>query len=240
MTQLRSIVKFLLPSRFRRFLRRVHRVVVFRRAMKRFLALAEASKDPGNAILSDLIYGWGNESWSARDEYLAACIDHAMSSRGPILECGCGLSTILIGAIAKQRGQHHWALEHLPEWSTKVQSYLDRYRLDSVTLFSTPLKDYGEFVWYDAPLEFLPDSFALVICDGPPGGTKGGRYGLIPIMSERLATGCTILLDDVVRESERAIANRWQAETGATIEILGAKKPYIKLSVTDRRLQRPA
>jgi hypothetical protein len=80
----------------------------------------------------------------------------------------------------------------------------------------------------------------MVICDGPPGGTKGGRYGLIPIMSERLATGCTILLDDVVRESERAIANRWQAETGATSETLGAKKPYIKLSVTDRRLQRPA
>jgi hypothetical protein len=238
--QVRRIVKHLFPSRVRRRLRVLHREFVFRRAMKRFLESPEVARNPGSRVLSDLIYGWGNEGWSARDEYLVECIAHAMTARGPILECGSGLSTILVGAIAKQRGQRHWALEHLPAWAAKVQKYLDQYHLDSVTLYSTPLRDHGEFEWYDAPVDAMPGNFALVVCDGPPGGTKGGRYGLVPIMSDRLATGCTILLDDVVREQERAIARRWEAETGAAAETLGARKRYVRLTVTDRQLQRPA
>lgn len=76
---------------------------------------------------------------------------------------------------------------------------------------SSPLKDYGDFCWYDAPLESMPDSFSLVICDGPPGATKGGRYGLVPFMRDRLRSGCVILLDDAEREEERTIAARWQS-----------------------------
>lgn len=28
--------------------------------------------------------------------------------------------------------------------------------------------------------------FSLIICDGPPGGTKGGRSGLVPVMRSKL------------------------------------------------------
>jgi hypothetical protein len=75
------------------------------------------------------------------------------------------------------------------------------------------------------------DSFALVVCDGPPGSTKGGRFGLVPIMRERLEPGCVILLDDASREQELAIARRWEAEIGASFEILDCTKPYIKMTV---------
>jgi predicted O-methyltransferase YrrM len=199
--------------------------------MKRFLKDPDACKQPGNPVVIDLIYGWGNESWSAPDEYLTECIHHALTSRGPILECGSGLSTLLIGAIAKKRGQSHWALEHKPEWATKVKRYLNKFKLDSVVLCANSLKDYGNFCWYDAPLESMPDSFFLVVCDGPPADTKGGRYGLVPIMRERLKPGCIILLDDADREEELAIARRWQAEIGASLEILGSKNPYIEMTV---------
>jgi len=188
------------------------------------------SKHP---VLADLIYGWGNATWSALEEYLAACIHHAMASRGPILECGSGLSTILLGVIAKKRGQSHWAFEHKPEWATKVQIYLDKYKLDSVVLCLNPLKDYGNFCWYDPPLESIPDRFSLVICDGPPGSTKGGRYGVVPIMLERLEPGCVILLDDAHRTPEIEIAKRWATELDSTFEICGAKKPYIKMTVVN-------
>lgn len=240
MTLLRRIVKFLLPFRFRMFLRRVHRGIVFRRAMKRFLAAPHDTTRPGHPVLLDLVYGWGNESWSARDEYLAECIDRALASEGPILECGSGLSTILIGAVAKQRGQAHWALEHLPQWAAKVQRHLDRYHLDSVTLCSAPLKDYGNFFWYDAPLDSMPAMYSLVICDGPPGGTEGGRYGLVPVMGQRLTPGCIILLDDVVRIQEHTIARRWSAELGADLVTRGDRKPFIKLTVPDRHVQQLA
>lgn len=208
--------------------------------MKRFLKDPDACTHPGNPVVIDLIYGWGNEGWSGLDEYLVGCINHAMTLRGPILECGCGLSTILVGAIARKQGQSHWALEHTPEWSTKVKRYLNRYKLDSVMLHAKPLKDYGEFCWYDVPLESMPHSFSLVICDGPPGITKGGRYGLVPIMMERLEPGCVILLDDAGREQELTIASRWATELGASFEILGSIKPYIKMTLMGRQHKHPA
>jgi hypothetical protein len=73
-----------------------------------------------------------------------------------------------------------------------------------------PLEEKGEFAWYRVP-NGLPDWFALVICDGPPGTTEGGRYGLMPVMRERL-TGSIIVLDDTNRTKEQAILNRWCSE----------------------------
>lgn len=235
MTHLQSLAKSLLPDQLRDSLRAMHREFAFRRAMRRFLARPEAGARPDSRILRDLVYGWGNESWSAMPEYLADCIRHALTTPGPILECGSGLSTLLIGAIAKRRGQAHWALEHLPEWAAKVQGCLDRYDLGPVILHVDPLKDHGSFRWYDPPLASMPASFSLVICDGPPGGTKGGRYGLVPIMKDRLEPGCIILLDDAGREQEFAVAKQWETELGASLEPLGAGKPYIKLTIPGRR-----
>lgn len=187
---------------------------------------------PGDRVLLDLIRGWGNEDYAAPDEYLAACIRHALVARGPILECGSGLSTILIAVAAKRAGQDHWALEHTSIWATRVQEFLDRYELDSAVLAAAPLKDYGEFSWYAPPMERMPETFSLAVCDGPPTGTKGGRYGLAPVMKGRLAPGCVVLLDDAHREEERAIARRWQAELGATIRMVGSVRPYIEMTLS--------
>lgn len=233
MSRLLEISKLIVPSPARRILRAAHCEFIFRQSMKRFLAAPEACICPGSPVLMDLINGWGNQSWSAWGEYLAGCIGHALTSDGPILECGSGLSTILVGAIAKKRGMCHWVLEHAPEWAGKVRRYLKAYDLDSVILCVSPLKSYGDFDWYDAPLQLMPDAFSLVICDGPPGGTRGGRYGLVPVMKSRLGPGCVILLDDSAREQERAIAQRWRGELPADVESCASVKPYLKLTVAE-------
>jgi predicted O-methyltransferase YrrM len=199
--------------------------------MKKFLKDPGACAQSGNPVVAKLIYGWGNEGYSALDEYLAVCIDRVLTTSGPTLECGSGLSTVLLGAIAKKRGQGYWALEHTPQWAKKVQSYLDKYKLDNVVLCSKPLKDYGDFCWYDVPLKSMPDSYFLVVCDGPPGDTKGGRYGLVPIMRERLAPGSVILLDDAEREHEFETAKRWEVELGAPFKFSGSVKPYIEMTL---------
>jgi predicted O-methyltransferase YrrM len=141
------------------------------------------------------------------------------------------LSTILVGAIAKHRGITLWTLEHDSEWGARVQSHLDRYALDSVVVYTKPLRDYGAFAWYDPPLQAMPRNFALVICDGPPSSCKGGRYGLAPIMSDNLKTGCVILLDDASRDGEREIARRWEEDLSATTTVLGSDKPYFEMTV---------
>jgi predicted O-methyltransferase YrrM len=183
----------------------------------------------GSTLLGDLVYGWGNEGWSALDDYLKACIEAAMTSPGPILECGSGLSTLLLGVVAEQRGFRIYSLEHSADWASRLQKVLHDLRVGSVTLCLAPIRDYGEFSWYEAPRESLPASFEVVICDGPPRYTPGGRYGLLPVMRDRISRGALILLDDAGRPDERAIAKRWSAECGATCSILGESKPFALL-----------
>lgn len=202
---------------------------MFRRAFRQYRKDPAACAEVGNSVLSDLIYGWGNDEWSAQDEYLVACIQHALTTHGSILECGSGLSTVLIGSIATQRGIPYSALEHTPAWAVRVLSEIKRYDISAVTLFSCPIIGHGDFDWYDFPQGTGPASISLVICDGPPGDTRGGRYGLVPVMQFNLQPECVILLDDAARDDERRVAMRWASEMGAAYEVLGDRKPYARL-----------
>lgn len=203
---------------------------VFRKTMKFF------GEDPlgsiGNpAIMQGLIYGWGNEMWSALDEYLVVIIKKIQETEGPILECGSGLSTFIMGAIAQKLGREIWALENSPEWAERLSTQLEKYNINSVHLCLDPLKNYGEYDWYQPPLEKMPGEFPLIICDGPPGSTHGGRYGLLPVMREKIKPGAIILLDDGEREEEKNIAQRWAEDLNTEWSLHGEKKPYIFLQV---------
>jgi hypothetical protein len=207
------------------------RSALFQRAMKRFLKNPSACARPGNSIIRDLIEGWGNENWSALDDYLAACIDQTLRVQGPILECGSGLTTLLISAIAGQRGQRLYTLENDPEWAARARTGAKEYNLSAVCIFLAELKDYGAFQWYTIPPRSLPKAFSLVICDGPPGRTRGGRIGLVPVMRQRFASDCVILLDDAHRENELEVAKMWSTELCAPFQVLGAGRPYIKFDL---------
>ena len=213
------------------FIGTLHRRLAFRRAMELLSKTSRPSIEDLKAMFPDLIYGWGNEDWSAQEEFLVSCSQYALASDGPLLECGSGLSTIVLGVIAQKNGSTVWSLEHNAEWAKRVARALRQYAISSVHLCVNPLRDYGEFAWYDPPFDSMPSNFATVICDGPPGDTKGGRYGLLPIMRSRLKPGAHILLDDSVRESERNVAARWADELNTEYRILGSKKPYILLTI---------
>jgi hypothetical protein len=215
-------------------MRRIYGARQFDVAMRRFAADPEAAAAPGSGLLADLIAGWGNPGWSAQEEYLRVCVTQALRCNGPTLECGSGLTTLLLGVVAQRSGREHWALEHEREWSVRVRRCVARYGLSAVRVNTAPLKHYAGFDWYDPPLAEMPPQFAMVVCDGPPSGTVGGRYGLVPVMRERLRPGCVILLDDAWREDERAVARRWDSELGATHEVVSCKKPYIRMVVTGR------
>jgi hypothetical protein len=202
---------------------------VFWRAMRRYLRnVPHDGERVDPALLQELIGGWANP-WSARTEFLEAAMKEAQTTPGPILECGSGLSTLLVGAIARERGVAMYSLEHEPKYSGQTQQYLRRHHLP-VRLVVAPLRSYGDFDWYALPqLQTLPNRIALVICDGPPGGTRGGRFGLVPVLLEKLRPDVTILLDDGGREAEMAIAERWAKLINGKPELIGTEKPYIRL-----------
>lgn len=205
-----------------------HRHLIFARAMHAFLRNPAAAAEDED-LLGDLVYGWGNESWSGASELLSACIRESLIANGPILECGSGLTTLLLGAIAEQTGNCLWSLEHLPEWADRVTAHLRKFGINAVQLRVAPLKSLGEYEWYAPPAEAKLQRYGLVVCDGPPSSTAGGRYGLLPVMRRSLGPGCVILLDDAERQDEQEIVQRWRREFRCTYDLVGVRKPFFRL-----------
>jgi predicted O-methyltransferase YrrM len=227
---LRDIGRAIGLKRARNFIRDQYHGIIFRHWMKRLLALPDPA-DPPAEIVSGLVAGWGNKKMSAWEDFIQAAIRHARETDGPILECGSGLSTLLLGLVADRTERHVFSLEDNAFWATKVRGVLRRYGVSNVEIFASELRGYGAYSWYDPPLDKLPRDFSLVVCDGPQGTTPGGRYGLLPLMRSRLRPGCIILLDDAHRPAEREIAARWARELGTSFTIEGHEKPFIRLSV---------
>ena len=180
-------------------------------------ALKEAvhlkGSQPSIELVNRFARGWGDDGFRAVGGYLQEVANRAGATNGHILEIGSGLTTILMAALTLNRRVEIWTLEHSEEFYQRTQSWLESLHLTNVHLFHSPLQNYGDFVWYTPPLELMPAEFELVVADGPPGDTKGGRYGLLPIMKEKIRAA-TILLDDAERIRERETMLRWQNEFG--------------------------
>jgi hypothetical protein len=164
----------------------------------------------GRAEIERLARVWANEGFAADLEYLGALVNLARSTSGEILECGSGLTTIILGKLRKPVT----TLENHPEWYQELRTVLERHQLHTVRLHHVPFRHHTGFDWYDAPMPEIP--FSLVVCDGQPSSTHGGRYGLLPIMHSYLR-GSTILLDDSDRRGEQQALERWTKEFGVNV-----------------------
>lgn len=167
--------------------------------------------------ITDAAYAWGNELWAAEEDYLAILIAEAEPVSGVIVECGSGLSTLLLAAVAQQTGARLHSLEHNPEWRDRVTDALAEFGLKGAVVHHAPLRDYGGFDWYALP-DSLRGGVSLVVCDGPPSDTRGGRYGALPVLAPYMSTRCTVLLDDAKRAPETQIVSRWSREFCTAVE----------------------
>ena len=230
---LRRIAHAVLPERFRAYLLSIHREIALRKALRKLRENPEACLNPTSRVIADLIYGWGNEGWSASDEYLRGCLNEALALEGTILECGSGLTTLAVAVIADRAGHSVYSLEHIEAWGERVRNLAARLRIRNVHIVAAPLRDYGEYSWYSPPPELLQRKFSLVLCDGPPGDTPGGRYGLNPTVRDSLDNRCIILLDDAIRQEEQETAQRWQKEMRLRCQKVGDAAPYFRLTMGD-------
>jgi hypothetical protein len=198
----------------KRFVRDTADLALLTLAARRFRTLSHRRRCEALPLLRT---AWGNLGYSANVPYLAAVLEYAGRTPGPILECGTGLTTLL---LALSGDQPVWSLEHLDEWRQRVTTRL-RLTRTRANVVCAPLKEYRGFHWYDVS-GLMPNEFQLVVCDGPPSTTPGGRIGLLPVLGHRLAHGATILLDDVVRRHEQDVLRRWAASAGWQYVIKGS------------------
>jgi hypothetical protein len=170
----------------------------------------------GRATISALHAAWGNPEFIATVSYLEAAAARAVELKGAVLECGSGLSTLLLGTLAESNGFSVWTLEHDREWYETVAAFLQRHRVRNVHLCYAPLRDYGDGIsWYDVHAVELPEVFSLVVCDGPPNWkTPGGRYGVVVAMRERFSKEWNILLDDPIAAEKTGMLARLNSEPG--------------------------
>ncbi|MEB3160260.1 MAG: class I SAM-dependent methyltransferase [Synechocystis sp.] len=141
-----------------------------------------------------------------------------------IVECGGGISTFYIARLFAQNqwNGHLYCIENNQDWLNFLAARLDNEGLRNyVTLIDAPLKpcDFAidQTPWYDPEKirQVIPSSQPIdcLLVDGPPAyrpEIQYSRFPAVPFFKDQLATGSTILLDDINREGEQEILKRWQ------------------------------
>lgn len=169
---------------------------------KKYLKYIKNNINVTVGLIEKLIIAWNNQGYSAQKEYCMSLIEYAYQTKGDILECGSGISTLLVGAIANYQKRKLLSLEHLSTWSAKVESEIKKYELQNIKIEVRNLVNYGDYDWYDVN-NILFTEYDICICDGPPGSNKGGRKGFFYLCKEYLTNGAIILVDDLERENEK-------------------------------------
>ena len=136
------------------------------------------------------------------------------------IECGSGTSTLFL-ALAKQQYDipcRLVSLEHHADYAAGTRALLEEHGVGHLAdvrhapLTTTPLTDHAG-PWYEpSAYEDLHD-IGLAFVDGPPGDVgPQARYPMVPLLGDRLASSCAILLDDMSRADERGVGERWMTQ----------------------------
>ena len=182
-----------------------------------------------------LVAAWNNP-WSIPVEELATLVGLVLATEGPILECGSGLSTLVMGSAAAP-GRELWALEDDAAWLARLNNEARRCRVTGLRLCYAPLRSYGAGAaavdWYTLP-EGLPERFGLIFCDGPLRKTRGERVGILAAgVLERLAPGGALIMDDAEPDAAAAaLRSEIEARTGGRFHIVnagGGRRPFAVL-----------
>jgi hypothetical protein len=186
--------------------------------LRRSVETLRKSDLPDLNLLKRMRRAWGNEGFSADVTYLRELAKRVVTCRGPILECGTGLTTIIAGILADKRKLQVWCLEQESAWAEVIERTLAKHRIRNVHVMYAPLKICGDYVWYDIETLELPKDFELVLCDGPAVFERGSvidsrwRYGLLPTLKNRSITVHNILLDDVDDAHAEKVLALWESE----------------------------
>jgi hypothetical protein len=214
---------------------RSQRMYALTSAIKELRRQAHAKDALDPQLLLDLRGAWGNLAFSADAMFLSEVARRTMTHTGPFLECGSGVSTIVAGVIAGQRGKRVWALEQDPAWYRYVSGILKRFEIANVTLWYTPLERYGDYVWFDLYGRSLPREFTDVFCDGPailkgewPDPVHSDwRVGLIPVFQARGIRFREVVLDDADDPRCARLRRLWE-DLGVSTEIVATPSgPFV-------------
>ncbi len=107
---------------------------------------------------------YGNIQYRFPD--LQSLHDTAAASRGPFVEVGSGLTTVVLGVVAEKLGTSVVAVESSTQWAASTQAVLDMCNISTVTIWTDDLRAY---------IATLKDELPFVLIDGPDDLTLRAR-----------------------------------------------------------------
>jgi hypothetical protein len=172
-------------------------------------------------MLSPLLVQGGYLPWTTGSMrpagLVAVCNEIVHGARIRIVECGSGVSTVLLARLLRELNVGGLiALEHDRHWAALVQAQLQRETLEGIArVVHAPLQ--GDPPWYGLnELSENPNEIDLLIVDGPPAcgpGQGASREPALAQFAQQLTANAAVILDDINRPGERAIIARWEAST---------------------------
>jgi methyltransferase family protein len=149
-----------------------------------------------------------------------------------VVELGSGLSTIVTALMLREiQGARLVSIDHDTDYALRTRSRLaDHHLSECVEVRAAPLVETTEFgrpmLWYDTRRLGDLVGIDLLVVDGPPLPVAADvRYPSLPFFWGRLRPGACVILDDTIREEERAIVERWRREfPGIEVQQLDLEK----------------
>lgn len=141
-----------------------------------------------------------------------------------IVECGSGVSTLILARAAATYGGRVISLDHSEEFAAATRGELERQGL-SAEVRIAPLISTEFGPWYDQAQIADLGGVELLFVDGPPADSgPQARYPALPLLRSHLSERVCVVLDDTSRADERAIGERWASEFGLKATPIGLEK----------------
>lgn len=130
-----------------------------------------------------------------------------------VLECGSGLTTLMLARAASDKDLNYVSLEHSREQCEFVNSLLGSAAIDQ-RVTHAPLRAYGAYSWYLRTRWAISQGPLLVLFGCSPSTIPSNRDGLLHELQRRglLIAGTVVLLGDIQYPSEWRTVERWRAD----------------------------
>jgi len=202
----------------------------FDKCMKQILGGTQP-RIPASQIANLYAY-WGDPLRPSDENYLRSCLTQVNASKGPILQCGAGLMTLLLGAACQRKEENPnqiWCLEHDRHWANLIRSWLTEYQIPNTHVIHSPAKLFKDCSWYSVDTARLAKIYSMVICEGTR-ATPKGCIGALTRVQNRLSDEFVVLAKQVTQSADLKFLNSWAKNQGASFVIVDKLDGLIKIA----------
>jgi predicted O-methyltransferase YrrM len=149
-------------------------------------------------------------SWAASPDLLLTLFHQGeISQPKTIVDLGSGMSTLVLAKSAPS--SKIYSIDNSAEYAAKTQQVLDSHGVKNVEVRVAPLTPHSSGVdWYEVSKLADISEIDLLFIDGPPGSKNPqARHPAIDECIGKLSPRAVIVIDDVGREGERAMADEF-------------------------------